>query len=70
MKWTRQRVIIGTCAVVAAIGLAVALVIVVPGSGTPARPAPVGSPALLSPFTGQPMTFAGDQVWAMLTAAP
>ena len=34
MKWTRQRVIIGTCAVVAAIGLAVALVIVVPGSAS------------------------------------
>jgi len=60
MKWTRQRVIIGACAAVAAIGLAVALVIVVPGSGTPAsRPAPAGSPALLSPFTGQPVSALG-----------
>jgi len=59
MRWTRQRVIIGACAAVAAIGLAVALVIVLPGSATPAKPAPAGSPALLSPFTGEPVSALG-----------
>jgi hypothetical protein len=56
MRWTRQKIIVGTCAAIAAIGLAVALVIVLPGSSTPAKPTPAGSPALLSPFTGQPIS--------------
>jgi hypothetical protein len=59
MRWTRQKIIVGTCAVIAAIGLAVALVIVLPGSSTPAKPTPAGSPALLSPFTGQPISALG-----------
>jgi hypothetical protein len=59
MRWTRQRVIIGACAAVAAIGLAVALTIVLSGRGTPARHAPTGSPALRSPFTGEPVSAPG-----------
>jgi hypothetical protein len=59
MRWTRQKVIIGACAAIAAIGLAVTLVIVLPGSGTPAKPIPASSPALLSPFTGKPVSALG-----------
>jgi Protein of unknown function (DUF3048) N-terminal domain/Protein of unknown function (DUF3048) C-terminal domain len=58
MRWTRQRVIVGACVAVAAIGLAAALVIVLPGSGTPARSVPAGSSAL-SPFTGEPVSALG-----------
>ena len=66
MRWTRQKIIVGTCAVIAAIGLAVALVIVLPGSSTPAKPTPAGSPALLSPFTGQPISALGPVLAAKI----
>lgn len=75
MRWTCQKIIVGTCAVIAAIGLAVALVMVLPGSSAPAKPTPAGSPALLSPFTGQPISALGPvlaviQYTRVLTAAP
>jgi len=59
MRWTRQKIIVGACAVIAAIRLAVVLVIVLPGSSTPAKPTPAGSTGLLSPFTGQPISALG-----------
>ena len=59
MRWPRRNIIIGASAAAAAIGLAVALAIVLPGSPTPAKPAPTGSPALSSPFTGEPITAPG-----------
>jgi Protein of unknown function (DUF3048) N-terminal domain/Protein of unknown function (DUF3048) C-terminal domain len=58
-RWPRRNIVIGVSAAAAAIGLAVALAIVLPGSGTPAKPAQPGSPALLSPFTGEPISALG-----------
>jgi hypothetical protein len=60
VRWPRRNVVIGACAAAAAAGLAVALAIVLPGSSsTPAAPAPAGSPALSSPFTGEPISAPG-----------
>jgi Protein of unknown function (DUF3048). len=53
---------IGTSAAVAAIGLAVALVVVLAGPGVPPaapKPSPGRSSQLYSPFTGEPMTSLG-----------
>ena len=58
MSWPRRKIVIGASAAAAAIGLAVALVIVLPG-GTPDKPAPAGSPAWVSPFTGEPVSALG-----------
>jgi len=58
VSWPRRKIVIGASAAAAAIGLAVALVIVLPG-GTPDKPAPAGSPTLVSPFTGEPVSALG-----------
>ena len=58
VSWPRRKIVIGASAAAAAIGLAVALVIVLP-SGTPDKPAPAGSPALVSLFTGEPVSALG-----------
>jgi Protein of unknown function (DUF3048) N-terminal domain/Protein of unknown function (DUF3048) C-terminal domain len=56
----RRKVVIATSAAVAAIGLAVTLVVVLPGRGTPPpKPGPAGSTGLLSPFTGEPVSALG-----------
>ena len=60
MRWPRRNIVIGASAAAAAIGLVVALALVLPGSSpTPAKPAPTGSPALSSPFTGEPISAPG-----------
>ena len=55
----RRNLVIGACAAVAALGLAAALVAVLPGQGAPPGSAPAGSPRLLSPFTGEPVQALG-----------
>jgi len=55
----RRNLVIGACAAVAALGLAAALVAVLPGQGAPPVSAPAGSPRLLSPFTGEPVQALG-----------
>ena len=59
MRWSRRTVVIGALAVAVATGLAVALVVVLPGRGTPSRPGPSLSSALTSPFTGEPVAALG-----------
>jgi len=62
MRWSRQNIVIGMSGAAAAIGLAVALVVVLPGRGTPVappRPGPASSAALTSPFTGEPVAALG-----------
>jgi hypothetical protein len=62
MRWSRRTIVIGASAAAVATGLAVALVIVLPGRGTPlgpARPGPSRSSALTSPFTGEPVAALG-----------
>jgi DUF3048 family protein len=59
VRWPRRKIVIGASAAAAVIGLAVSLAIVLPGSPTPAKPAPTGSPALSSPFTGEPISAPG-----------
>ena len=56
VSWPRRNVVIAASAAAAAIGLAAALLIVLPGR-TPDKPA--GQPALLSPFTGEPIPALG-----------
>ena len=60
MRWPRRKIVIGASAA-AAIGLAATLVaVLVPGSDTPATPAPTGSSrSLFSPFTGEPVAAPG-----------
>jgi len=55
----RRNLVIGACAATAAIGLAAALAVVLPGRSTPPPPAPAGSPRLYSPFTGEPVPALG-----------
>jgi hypothetical protein len=55
----RRNVVIAASATVAAIGLAAALVAVLPGRSAPPRPAAAGSPGLFSPFTGEPVSALG-----------
>ena len=57
MRWSYRNIMIGTFAAAAAIGLAVALFVVLPGR--PAPPAPGRSSQLYSPFTGEPVTALG-----------
>jgi Protein of unknown function (DUF3048) C-terminal domain len=62
MRWSWRNIMIGTSAAVAAIGLAVALVVVLAGRGVPPAaptPSPGRSSQLYSPFTGEPMTSLG-----------
>lgn len=62
MRWSRRNIVIGMSGAAAAIGLAVALVVVLPGRGTPVappRPGPASSAALTSPFTGEPIAALG-----------
>jgi hypothetical protein len=62
MRWSRRTIVIGASAAAVATGLAVALVIVLPGRGTPlgsAHPGPSRSSALTSPFTGEPVAALG-----------
>ncbi|HTQ94661.1 MAG TPA: DUF3048 domain-containing protein [Streptosporangiaceae bacterium] len=57
MRWSRRNFVIAMSAAGAAIGLAVALVVVLPGrGGPPAAPRPSPSSQLYSPFTGEPVT--------------
>jgi hypothetical protein len=59
MRWPRRNVMIAVTAVVAAVGLAVSLVFVLrPGPGPGPSPRPVPR-ALVSPFTGEPVTALG-----------
>ena len=60
MRWPRRKIVIGASAA-AAIGLAATLVaVLMPGTDTPAKPAPTGSPrSLFSPFTGEPVAAPG-----------
>jgi len=54
MRWSRRTIVIGASAAAVATGLAVALVIVLPGRGTPlgpARPGPSRSSALTARLT-------------------
>ena len=55
----RRNLVIGASAAVAGLGLAAALVAVLPGQGPPAGSAPAGSPRLFSPFTGEPVPAPG-----------
>ena len=62
MRWSWRNIMIGTSAAVAAIGLAVALVVVLAGRGVPPTeptPSPGRSSQLYSPFTGEPVTALG-----------
>jgi hypothetical protein len=60
MMWSWRNIMIGTSAAVAAIGLAVALVVVLADRGVPpAAPTPGRSSQLFSPFTGEPVTALG-----------
>ena len=62
MRWSWRNIMIGTSAAVAAIGLAVALVVVLAGRGMPPaapKPGPGRSSQLYSPFTGEPVTALG-----------
>jgi len=62
MRWSWRNIMIGTSAAVAAIGLAVALVVVLAGPGRPPaapKPGPGHSSQLYSPFTGEPVTALG-----------
>ena len=62
MRWSWRNIMIGTSAAVAAIGLAVALVVVLAGQGVPPatpKPGPGRSSQLYSPFTGEPVTALG-----------
>ena len=62
MRWSWRNIMIGTSAAVAAIGLAVALVVVLAGRGVPPtapKPGPGRSSQLYSPFTGEPVTALG-----------
>ena len=60
MRWSVRKVMIVTSAAAAAIGLAVSLVVVLGGPGTPpAAPAPGRSSQLYSPFTGEPVKALG-----------
>ena len=62
MRWSWRNIMIGTSAAVAAIGLAVALVVVLAGRGVPPaapKPSTGCSSQLYSPFTGEPMTSLG-----------
>ena len=62
MRWSWGNIMIGTSAAVAAIGLAVALVVVLAGRGVPPaapKPSPGRSSQLYSPFTSEPMTSLG-----------
>ena len=62
MWWSWRNIMIGTSAAVAAIGLAVALVVVLAGRGVPPaapEPGPGRSSQLYSPFTGEPVTALG-----------
>jgi hypothetical protein len=59
MRWSRQKIVIGTSAVAAAIALVVALVVILPADTTPpAAPMP-SSARLVSPFTGEPVNAPG-----------
>ena len=59
MRWPRRNIAIAVSAA-AAIGLAAALVAVLPGSsGAPPKPGPSDSPRLSSPFTGEPVSALG-----------
>jgi hypothetical protein len=74
MRWSWRNIMTGTSAAVAAIGLAVALVVVLAGRGVPPaapKPSPGRSSQLYSPFTGEPMTSLGpDGGWYGWTARP
>jgi len=60
MRWSVRKVMIATSAAAAAVGLAVSLVVVLGGPGTPpAAPAPGRSSQLYSPFTGEPVKALG-----------
>ena len=62
MRWSWRNIMIGTSAAAAAIGLAVALVVVLAGRGVPPaapKPSPGRSSQLYSPFTGEPVTALG-----------
>ena len=59
MRWPRRNIAIAVSAA-AAIGLAAALVAVLPGSsGAPPKPGPSDSARLSSPFTGEPVSALG-----------
>ena len=54
MRWPRRNVVIGVSAAVTAIGLAAAIIaVLLPGPGTPVKPAPDVPRQLSSPFTGE-----------------
>ena len=55
MRWSRRRIVIGTSAAVAAIGLAVGLVVVASGPSAAPEPGPGGPSQSYSPFTGEPV---------------
>jgi hypothetical protein len=63
MGWPRRKVLIGVSAAVAAIGLVASVIaVLLPGPGTPvrpARPAPEVPRQLFSPFTGAPVPSLG-----------
>ena len=60
MRWPRRNVMIGVSAAVAAIGLVAAIIaVLLPGPGTPVRPAPDVPRQLFSPFTGEPVPSLG-----------
>jgi hypothetical protein len=58
MRWPRRNVAIAVSAA-AAIGLAAALMAVLPGQSAPPKPGPSDSPRLSSPFTGEPVSALG-----------
>ena len=56
MTWPRRNVMIGVSAAVAAIGLVTAIIaVLLPGPGTPVKPASDVPRQLVSPFTGEPV---------------